>query len=107
VAISRSGASAAGEIRDIANNGGKAMDTSKLLTVEQVAELLSVPVSWVYGHTSGKGARLPHVKVGRLLRFRKDAIEAWIASRTDDGSPGTEPGHRSQATDSKGVKFAN
>jgi excisionase family DNA binding protein len=70
------------------------MDTSKLLTVEQVAEMLNVPVSWVYGHTSGKGARLPHVKVGRLLRFHRADIEAWIASHTH-GSPGSQPGDRS------------
>ena len=41
-----------------------------LLTVHEVAEFLRVPVSWVYEHTR-PGCRdlLPHVKIGKYLRF--------------------------------------
>jgi len=41
-----------------------------LLTVQEVAEILKVPVSWVYEHTRGRcSEKLPYVKVGKYLRF--------------------------------------
>lgn len=47
-----------------------------LLTVHDVAELLHVPVSWVYEHTSRRGPdALPVVKVGKYVRFR--AADLW------------------------------
>ena len=41
-----------------------------LLTVHDVALMLKVPASWVYEHTR-PGCRdlLPHVKLGKYLRF--------------------------------------
>lgn len=38
---------------------------TKLLTVEEVAELLRVKVSWVYRHADALGA----YKLGKYLRF--------------------------------------
>lgn len=48
----------------------------ELLTVEEVAAWLKVPNSWVYDHTSRR--KIPFVKVGRLVRFPRPAIEAWL-----------------------------
>ena len=42
----------------------------------QVAELLGVPVSWVY-EQSRRGL-IPTVTLGRYRRYRRDAVEAWI-----------------------------
>lgn len=54
--------------------------TDKLLNVAEVAEMLNVPVSWVYGRTRERGVqRIPHVKLGKYLRFDADAIRNWIA----------------------------
>jgi excisionase family DNA binding protein len=51
----------------------------KFLTVAEVAEMLNVPVSWVYGRTRERGVqRIPHVKLGKYLRFDADAIRNWI-----------------------------
>lgn len=51
----------------------------KLLNVAEVAEMLNVPVSWVYGRTRERGMqRIPHVKLGKYLRFDADAIRNWI-----------------------------
>jgi excisionase family DNA binding protein len=51
----------------------------ELLTVSQVACLLKVPVSWVYERTRRNGTeQIPHVKLGKYLRFRRAAIDTWL-----------------------------
>ena len=53
--------------------------SNRLLTVKEVAELLRVPVSWVYEHTRGRGSdRLPFIKLGKYLRFRLPEIESYL-----------------------------
>ena len=50
-----------------------------LLTVHEVAELLRVPVSWVYERTRRRGIeRLPHIKIGKYLRFHLHEIESYL-----------------------------
>ena len=50
-----------------------------LLTVEEVAELLKVPVSWVYERTrSGASDRIPGFRLGKYWRFREADVLAWI-----------------------------
>jgi excisionase family DNA binding protein len=44
-----------------------------------VAEFLRVPASWVYERTRRHGRdRLPHVKIGKYLRFRLSDLEAYL-----------------------------
>ena len=51
----------------------------RLLTVEEVAVLLHVPVSWVYGRTRKRSLeRLPGYRLGKYWRFREDEIHAWV-----------------------------
>ena len=50
----------------------------KLLSVEQVCEILNVEVDWVY-HNARK---LPFViKIGGMLRFSSNGLQRYIASR--------------------------
>ena len=59
-----------------------ARDDDQLLTVQQVAELLHVPVSWVYGRTRKRSTeRLPGIRLGQYWRFREDVIYAWVESQ--------------------------
>lgn len=52
---------------------------SMLLTVEEVAELLKVPVSWVYERTRQRGLnRLPGFRLGKYWRFREAEVFAWL-----------------------------
>ena len=54
-------------------------DAETLLTVQEVAALLKVPVSWVYEHARAHGKkRLPHLKIGKYLRFRSQDIVEWL-----------------------------
>jgi excisionase family DNA binding protein len=48
-----------------------------LLTAGDVAELLGVPKSWVYEQS--RAGRIPTVTLGRYRRYRREAIEAWVA----------------------------
>ncbi len=50
-----------------------------LLTVKEVAGILRVPDSWVYERTRRRGrGRMPHVKVGKYLRFRASEIRQYV-----------------------------
>ena len=56
--------------------------SGRLLTVEEVAALLHVPVSWVYGRMRKRSLeRLPAHRLGKYWRFREEEIDAWVASR--------------------------
>ena len=54
----------------------------ELLTVEEVAALLRVNKSWVYEHTRGREVattdRMPHIKIGKHLRFDAQAVRAFV-----------------------------
>jgi excisionase family DNA binding protein len=54
----------------------------ELLTVDEVAQLLKVPKSWVYGRTRFRGTgQLPFIKLGKYLRFEERAIRAFLAQQ--------------------------
>jgi excisionase family DNA binding protein len=54
-------------------------ENNALLEVHEVAEMLKVPVSWVYERTRRRAVgRLPHLKVGKYVRFRRSEIEAYL-----------------------------
>ena len=62
-----------------AATGGERMDESRLLTVAEVAELLRVPISWVYGRTRERFTeRLPGYRLGKYWRFSEADVLAWI-----------------------------
>jgi len=55
----------------------------EILTVEQVAARLQIPMSAVYEKTRFRGARtsvttLPHRRVGKYLRFLASEVDAWF-----------------------------
>jgi excisionase family DNA binding protein len=64
-------------------------DLQELLTVEEVAALLKVSKSWVYEHTRSRAVprseRLPHVKVGKYVRFEARLIRDFLVKRTRIG----------------------
>lgn len=49
----------------------------KLLTVVQLCELLQVKRDWVYDKV--RKNEIPHVRIGQLIRFRQEDIDAWVA----------------------------
>ena len=68
---------------------GTADDLHELLTVEEVAALLKVSKSWVYEHTRSRAVprseRLPHIKVGKYVRFDARLVRDFLVKRTRIG----------------------
>jgi excisionase family DNA binding protein len=58
-----------------------------LLSVEEVADLLQVPVSWVYDRTRARGVnRLPGYRLGKYWRFKEGEVMAWLERQRPGGS---------------------
>jgi excisionase family DNA binding protein len=61
-----------------------AQERNELLTVKEVAELLRVPVSWVYDRTRKRSLdRLPGIRLGKYWRFRQGEVLAWVESQRE------------------------
>lgn len=53
--------------------------TPKLLTIQEVAQLLHVPRSWIYSRTRRRSAdRIPGFRLGKYWRFREADVLAWL-----------------------------
>lgn len=50
-----------------------------LLTLDEVVAWLRVPRSWIYERT--RKGQIPHLKLGKYLRFHRQAVEAWLAGQ--------------------------
>ena len=58
----------------------------ELLTVDELAEWLKVPPSWIYERTRQRGpGRLPFVKLGKYLRFEEAAVRAFLERQRRSG----------------------
>jgi excisionase family DNA binding protein len=51
-------------------------EADALLTAEEVASLLQVTTAWVYAETRRR--RIPHIRLGRYVRYRPFALQAWM-----------------------------
>ncbi len=56
-----------------------------LMTAAEVAELLSVPVSWV--RESTRSGAIPHIQLGRYRRHRQADVLAWLELCSKPGRP--------------------
>jgi excisionase family DNA binding protein len=62
------------ESESLQANGNSVADDQILLTVDELAEILRVPRSWIYSHQD----QLPTVRLGRYVRFRRSEIESFL-----------------------------
>jgi len=49
---------------------------NKLLTISEVAVYLNMKVKTIYAKV--EAGEIPHYRIGRLVRFRLDEIDAWL-----------------------------
>lgn len=67
-----------------------------LLTAEEVAALLQVTCAWVYAET--RRHRIPHLRLGRYVRYRREALDAWMRQvEMSSTSPPSARGRRRAA----------
>ena len=74
--------------------------TGPLLTADDVAAMLGMGTDWIYQQV--RAGRIPHVRLGRYVRFRAESIDVWIrelergatmtAERKRQGTAATVPG---------------
>ena len=60
------------------------MSFSKLLNTQEVANLLGVKVNTLSVWRCAKRYDLPFVKAGRLVRYRPEDVENFVARRTQN-----------------------
>ena len=58
------------------------LQTDPLLTEQQAAELLGVKPTTLQVWRCNKRYALAYIKTGRLVRYRRSAIEAFLEART-------------------------
>ena len=58
--------------------------TDRLLDAGEIAELLHVPTRWVRENT--RSGLIPHLKLGRYVRYRHDAVVSWIEAQEAGGA---------------------
>jgi excisionase family DNA binding protein len=64
--------------------GGVAMEKLELLTINEMAERLKVPLSWLYSRTriTGPGS-IPRIKVGKYVRFVESDVMEWLRKQQE------------------------
>jgi excisionase family DNA binding protein len=68
-----------------------------LKTVKDVSQWLQVKPSTVY--VWAEQGMIPHLKLGRLVRFDQDEIEMWLQAHRRDDIPEPAPRRRRSGTD--------
>jgi len=69
--------------------GPKKMESSKMseemryLDIDELAKILGIKRSWVYGQTRLRGAdAIPCLRVGKYLRFDLPKVLCWLEKRS-------------------------
>lgn len=61
-------------------NGPLPLDTRRLITAQEAAAYTGLSVHTIYTMVSQR--RIPHVKMGRLVKFDLGMLDAWIKSNS-------------------------
>jgi excisionase family DNA binding protein len=59
--------------------------SERLLNAKAIAELLGVPESWV--RESARSGAIPHIRLGRYVRFDLADVEEWLQQCKRPGRP--------------------
>ena len=56
-----------------------------LLSVNELAESLNVPKSWLYSRTRETGpGSIPRLRVGKYVRFRLSDVMEWLEKKNSE-----------------------
>lgn len=59
-----------------------------LLDAEQAGQILGVPKTWLLAEA--RHDRVPHIRLGRYVRFAEADLTAWLESRRRGPTPTTK-----------------
>lgn len=59
--------------------------TERLLTSEELAERLGVPAKWPL--QQARAGHIPHVRLGRYVRFDRVDVDEWLETVKAGGGP--------------------
>jgi excisionase family DNA binding protein len=59
--------------------------SDRLLTADEIADQLGVPAGWPL--QQARAGHMPHVKLGRYVRFDEADVRAWVESLKTGGGP--------------------
>jgi len=59
--------------------------SERLLDAKEIADRLGVPASWV--RESARSGAIPHIRLGRYVRFDLADVEAWLEECKRPGRP--------------------
>ena len=85
--------------------------TAPLLDANQAGELLNVPPTWVLAEA--RANRIPHVRLGRYVRFVPEVLEEWWTARLqgpvrrpypEGGQPNNNVGRRRGNAPTRGAQ---
>jgi excisionase family DNA binding protein len=51
----------------------------RLLEADDVARYIGMTTDWIYREV--RAGRMPHIRLGGYVRFRRESIDAWLAAR--------------------------
>ncbi len=57
----------------------------QLIDVRQAALMFNLPSYWLSQAKERKARRIPHYRVGKLVRFKPNELEAWIIAQQSSG----------------------
>lgn len=59
--------------------------SERLVDAAELAQTLGVPKSWVLAEA--RAARIPHLRLGRYVRFRESSVLEWLDGLEKGGRP--------------------
>jgi len=74
---------------------------SALLDADAVAATLGVSKDWIYAEV--RAGRIPHLRLGRNVRFRAQSIDHWIAELETGSMHASRPKRRGAALTAPGM----
>jgi excisionase family DNA binding protein len=60
------------------------MTDGRLVTVQEMALILNVPVSWLYQRTRLGSKAIPHLKLGKYVRFNPEEVKEFFKNQRND-----------------------
>jgi len=60
------------------------MQTDQLITVKELSRKLNVPVSWIYQRTRLGQQAIPHVKLGKYVRFNWQEVMEFLENNSEE-----------------------